>query len=374
MKLLKVKWVFNKPKKKKILIYDKMSEENGFAEIFFQKKDYEILYRRYEKINLYVFFLCLLRDGFKELKDNYRKTFLTLVSPKIVYTSIDNDPTFFKLKHLYNKSIYISDQNGMSKVTYAYWPNKFYRECVKYKKEAKRKPEADHIFLFGKNEKERISPIINGKIHILGNTKNNNFPIKLKKNIKKIKSIMFISSGLFKEAIEHEKLIFSNINKYCLKKNIRLSFCGRLGPSGENFHREHFAKGNWIYLPSINPHKNYFRLNKQQMVVFAHSTLGYEALAKGIKCAVFSSHFPEKNSHKKYPKKGPFWTNSLNYYDFEKVLNRVIAYSNKDWKKIAAKYSSDIIAYDPANTKKKKIIKMALKNFDKVYSIKYMAS
>ena len=100
MKLLKVKWVFNKPKKKKILIYDKMSEENGFAEIFFQKKDYEILYRRYEKINLYVFFLCLLRDGFKDLKDNYRKTFLTLVSPKIVYTSIDNDPTFFKLSRV----------------------------------------------------------------------------------------------------------------------------------------------------------------------------------------------------------------------------------------------------------------------------------
>ena len=59
MKLLKVKWVFNKPKKKKILIYDKMSEENGFAEIFFQKKDYEILYRRYEKINLYQDFLGL---------------------------------------------------------------------------------------------------------------------------------------------------------------------------------------------------------------------------------------------------------------------------------------------------------------------------
>ena len=58
---------------------------------------------------------------------------------------------------------------------------------------------------------------------------------------------MFISSGLFKEALGHEKLIFNRINKYCMKKNIKLSFCGRLGPSGENFHRENFAKGNWIY-------------------------------------------------------------------------------------------------------------------------------
>ena len=110
------------------------------------------------------------------------------------------------------------------------------------------------------------------------------------------------------------------------------------------------------------------------MVVFAHSTFGYEALSKGIKCAVFSSHFPEKNSHKKYLKKGPFWTNSMDYYDFEKVLNRVMSYTSKEWKKIVAKYSFDIMFYDPANAKKKKIIKMALKNFDKVYSIKYMAS
>ena len=132
-----------------------MSEQNGIAEILFSKKNYEILNRRYESINLYVFWVCILRNGFKNLKDNYKKTFLTLVSPKIVYTSIDNDPAFFKLKHLYNKPIYISDQNGIDKVTDAYWPNRFYKECIKYKKETKKKPEADHIFLFGKNEKEK---------------------------------------------------------------------------------------------------------------------------------------------------------------------------------------------------------------------------
>ena len=362
IKLIKAKWVFNKPKKKKILIFDKTSEQNGFAEILFSKKDYGIMDRRYESINLYVFWVCILRNGFKNLKDNYKKTFLTLVSPKIVYTSIDNDPAFFKLKHIYNKPTYISDQNGIQKVSMASWPNEFYWNCKKYARETKKKPEADHIFLFGKNEKERISPIINGKIHILGNTKNNHFPIKLKKINKKIKSIMFISSGLFKETLGHEKLIFNHINKYCIKKNIKLSFCGRLGPSGENFHKENFAKGNWIYLPLIDPNKkNYLTLNKQQMVAFAHTTLGYEALAKGIKCAVFNSHFPEKYSHKKYPKKGPFWTNSLNYYDFEKVLNRVIGFSSKRWKKLTEKYSTEILKYDPGNIKKKEIIKLALK-------------
>ena len=151
LKLIKAKWVFKKPNKKKILIYDRQSEENGFAQIFFSKKNYEIFDRRYESINIYILCITLLKFGIKNLKDNYKKTFIMFVSPKIVYTSIDNDSAFFKLKHLYDKSIYVSDQNGLSKVTAKGWPNKFYRECRKYAQETKKKPEADHIFLFGKN-------------------------------------------------------------------------------------------------------------------------------------------------------------------------------------------------------------------------------
>ena len=65
------------------------------------------------------------------------------------------------------------------------------------------------------------------------------------------------------------------------------------------------------------------------MIVFAHSTLGFQAIAKGYKCAVFYECFPEKGASGKFPKKGPFWTNSKSYKDFEKLLNKVIKYPNK---------------------------------------------
>ena len=356
IKIIKAKWIFTKPNKKNILIYDRMTEERGFASILFSKKNYQVLDSRYESINIYVIFKTFFTFGINNFKDNYKKTFIELVSPKIVYTAIDNNVAFFKLKDLYDKPTYISDQNGISKRTNAFWPNSFYWECKKYNKSKKRKPRADIIFSFGKNDKKKIGPIIDGKIHTFGNTVNNHFSIKLKKVSKKIKSIMFISSGLFPSTIKYEQLIFSQLNKFCIKKNIKLSFCSRLGVDGEDFHRNNFSKGKWTYLPHIDTYKNYSYLNKQQMVVFAHSTLGFEALAKGIKCAVFHSYFPEIESHSKYPKKGPFWTSSLKYYDFEKVLNRVIGFSNSRWKKIAAKYSSEILAYDPSNVKKRKII------------------
>ena len=91
------------------------------------------------------------------------------------------------------------------------------------------------------------------------------------------------------------------------------------------------------------------------MVVSRDSTLGFEALAKGLKCAFFHEHFP--NSTYKYPKSGIFWTSAKNYHDVEKILTRVIGLNNKRWKKIVSKYSAEILIYDPANSKLKKIFK-----------------
>ena len=97
------------------------------------------------------------------------------------------------------------------------------------------------------------------------------------------------------------------------------------------------------------------------MIVFSHSTLGFQALSKGIKCCAFYRCFPEKGASGKFPKRGPFWTNSNTYNSFEKLLNRVIGFSNNRWKRIAKKYADEILSYNPSNTKKKKIIDIASK-------------
>jgi len=366
LKLIKAKWTFIKPNKKKILIYDKHSE--NYSRYLFPKKDCEVLDVRYESINIYIIFIALFRFGIKDFRNSYKKVFLMSVSPKIVYTAMDNNTDFFKLKDMYDKPLYISDQYGMSKVQNSYRQESFYKDLKEYARKTKKKPKADYIFLFGKNDKERISKVIEGNIYLLGDTKNNHYVIKPKKIKKKITSIMFISSGLYPAALKQDKIIFKNLTKFCKKKNIKLTFLGRnfdpkfkLGISSEIFHRNIFEKGNWTYLPKMNAPKTFAHLNKQQMVVFSHSTLGFQALAKGIKCASFYTCFPEKGCHLKFPKSGPFWTNSNTYYDFEKKLDNVIGFSNKCWKKIAKKYAAAILNYHPGNIKKKKIISLASK-------------
>ena len=366
-KIIKIKIKFKRPKNKKILIYDRFTEETGFANALFKKKDYEVLDTRYESINLYVFFNTLFETGFKNLKHNYKINFIKTVSPKIVYTAVDNNLGFFRLKHFFKKPIYISDQNGISKTPYAgskqMIKKDFYWECNRFNKNNKKKLQADIIFLFGDNEKKNIQHLINGKIYTLGNTKNNHYVLKSikKKNIR-VKSIMFICSGTFKASIDHEKLIFKYLNLFCKKNNISLLLCGRFDSSKENFYRKNYEVGRWKYLPKISTENSYKNLNNQELIVFTHSSFGFEALAKGIKVAAFYSDFPEKGSSYLYKKKGFFWSNTKNYKDFEKLLKNVIRCNNLKWKRKVKKYSSEILKYDPYNKKKKKIIYSNLKS------------
>ena len=64
---------------------------------------------------------------------------------------------------------------------------------------------------------------------------------------------------------------------------------------------------------------------------------------------------------KKYPKSGPFWTNSLNYHDMNKIILRIFNLKNLKWKKISKKYSHEILNYDPNNSIAKKTIREILK-------------
>ena len=86
LKLLKAKWVFAKPKKKEVLIYDNMSKIG--AKFLFNKNYYEILYVRYEQININILFKTIMINGLNNIKDNYKINYVKSVSPKIVFSFI----------------------------------------------------------------------------------------------------------------------------------------------------------------------------------------------------------------------------------------------------------------------------------------------
>ena len=80
---------------KKILIID--GSDNPFK-FFFKSKEYEIIYRRGEEINLYVIFLCIKNFKFSSL--DYYITYIKIVRPKIILTYFDHFNFFYKLSKL----------------------------------------------------------------------------------------------------------------------------------------------------------------------------------------------------------------------------------------------------------------------------------
>ena len=121
----------------------------------------------------------IFKFGFTSIKENYLAEFIRKVSPKIVYTAIDNNMDFYKLKSLYDKCIYISDQFGISKNAYAAFTKRvkkdFFWHCKNFNKISKKKLKADIIFVFGDYEKKKMSNYIDGNYFTLGSTKNNHF-------------------------------------------------------------------------------------------------------------------------------------------------------------------------------------------------------
>ena len=128
----------------------------------------------------------------------------------------------------------------------------------------------------------------------------------------------------------------------------------------ENYYRKKLGKKNWKYLDHnyLNVYKH---LLTQELVVFAHSTLGFEVMAKGIKVAVLSNFFPEKMSSKHYNKAGLFWTNKTDYKSLAKLFDRMLRIKKHSWKKIYRKFSYEIMFYDKNNLEKKKIINSIFK-------------
>jgi len=342
--ILKIKLKFSRPIKKKILVYDEQSLQ--FSRVLFKKKNYEILKTRYEEINIFILAISILKHGFTKLFLNYLAEYIKYTNPKIVFTCIDNDLKFYKLKSIdyirnYN---FISAQNGMR-------DNKFHNICLKYLK--KKRLLCDHIFVFNNSEKQRLNNVIKAKIHVVGNILNNSLEKSSNKNLK---SLTFISNGLGKGQDRNlllEKKIFNHLLFLAKKFKLTLNFLDR--PNQDNKNR--FPKGNWHYYRFKKNNKNKYKfIESQKMFIFRRSTLGYELMARDKKIISIEKNFPIIGFHKKFKKNGLFWINSWNKKLFNKKFKKLIKMPKKKWVSKIKLYKNDIMAYDKGNSKIKKVI------------------
>ena len=129
---------------------------------------------------------------------------------------------------------------------------------------------------------------------------------------------------------------------------LRIILVMRIGPS---FHG--------IYIKTLISYRKKF--DKNVLVIFTDSTLGYEFLSRGYKCVSFTNNFPIYGQHHNFNRKGLFWSDTSNFKEMTALIDSVKLIKNSDWKKNYKKYSEQILPYDEENRFKKSIIKSFLK-------------
>ena len=355
--LINAKYEFKKPKKSKYLIFD---YHNSFIFYKYLREDYTILYCRFEKINLYVLIINLLKGKFSKL--DYYNSFVKFVNPKIIFSGIDNNPNFYLL----NK-----DNHQMKFLVQNQWKSGIYDRGIFLDKRVEaKKYSMDKVFVFNNFIGEYFKKLNPVEIISIGSFKSNLYKIK---KIEKIYDLLFISSWSdmklnyqFSESMDFRKYsslqleTIKNIGLYAKEKNLQIFILGKksgiLENKEYNFYKEIFQNNKWNYLKR-DKISSYHKVDRAKIVLNFHSTLGYESLSRGNKTIFFdpfSNYIKTVNfgwPYKNFKKNGIFWTQDVTFKNIKKIIDNLRNINESKFKKICNEYCKKTMLYDYDNKK-----------------------
>ena len=371
-KLKAAKIKFHSPSQKKIMIYG-----HGYDQFeFLKKEECCVFHENWEEINIFILFKTVLRKGFKNIKRNYKITFIQSVNPKYIFSYRCDNKSFYELKnHLKNvKTILIQ------------W-GKTIKEHFKNFKNDNNSFNIDEMYLYGEETAKKFSEFIVGKTFSIGSIANNRFSFH--ENVKS-NSLTFISQAKSGRVLpEIEKIILKFLKDYCLKNNLLLGVSTRVRPDdllGKEKYTNILGDKNWIYFPRRKPnvygdYEAYGKVMLSEYIVSIDSTLGYEAISRKKKVVFFplGAFSPEwcrenyvtdeKKSYFYIPSKfgyplnfereGEFWLSDFNEKKMGEKLNFILNINHEEWKNLLDQIGlKKIINFDLHN----KILLNNLKN------------
>ena len=365
--IINSKFIWRKPKKSDILIFD-INGYEYFAK-YLESYNKHILFSRSEVINIQIFLKIIFKKGLKS--NNYFDLYINIISPKLIITFTDNNPYFYKIKNTYPEIKTLFIQNG--------WRGYYADIFEKLEKDKNNNYYVDYMLVFGETIANHYKKYIIGKSINLGSLKNNLVPI-IKTN--KIYSITYVSqwskgglemNGKFYDNYafftQFDKPILHFLLKYTEEKKMNLAILPRYNHNSNEFiHEKKYFKSlmqgntNFIY---IKDRLSSYKVGDQSnIVVGIDSTILYEFLGRGIKTAFFSIRSQGLNLPgltfgwpKDYEKIGDFWTNEFNIETFTIILDNLFLMDKEKWENILLKNNiNELMFYDYDNSTLKKIL------------------
>lgn len=370
---LKKKKIWRKPKRARVLIWDR--EGSDLFLNYLAPQSLEILDLREESVNLYVLFKCFLK--FQRSLKSYVYQYLECVKPKVLLTFIDNDISFYKLKDHRPDLTTVFVQNGLRGEV-----GDVFGE-LKVSGKVSKKYQVNHMLTFGSSIGLKYLQYIDGQVHPIGSFMNNLFQSKTPKQLR---TVLFISSCrtppnneskpmfvyknkpfFWKELVVPEVLLLPFLHKYCLSNRLELKIClSTADPKNEegNFYQSLVGNETLEVLKKTDLFSSYEKVGSAEFVVYLESTLGLEALARGKRTAAFSIRgqlmgFETTNFGwpLELPDTGPFWTNQATEQEFKRVMDYITMVSDEEWEQTRRRYIPELMEYDPGNTRFLKLMR-----------------
>lgn len=371
----KFKFSFAAPKGQQVALID-ASGVNILNE-YIPKKDISLI--DIEKMNVFALFR-MLAAGRKSLFD-YTVAYIKVFKPKFVFTFLDNNVDFYKLAVIFPKVKFIAIQNGQ-RANYANQMGLGFFDLLK-NASSKSELSAHAICFLGTTTADQYTRYIKTRPLVTGSLKNNLIGNQIKPT--EHFDIVYVSQHApFEIPNSDVKFFFGNRSItasefYAVEQNIVRFLAARskqtnqsfavLGKRSDSssFEREFFdsaaAPHTVRFIPRTSETSTYEFCNSASLIVTSDSTIGYEFLARGKKVAFLSAridaidHVLSQEVHDTdfgYPLElgasGPFWTNTANESEFERVIGSIQSMTDVQWASAVSPYNEVLMAYQPGNT------------------------
>ena len=375
MPMANFKLSFALPKRQQVALAD----ASGFSILnkYIPEEDISII--DIERMNVFALFRMLVA-GKKSLFD-YTVAYIKIFKPQFVFTFLDNNVDFYKLAAIFPRVKFIAIQNGQ-RANYANQLGFGFFDQLK-NDSAKYKLSAHAICVLGTTSAKQYTQYIQAKPVVTGSLKNNlignqimpterfeivyvsqHAPFEIPNS--EVKFFFGNKSITAEEFYTIEQKVVRFLAAHSKLTNQSFAVLGKRTDSSQ-FEREFFTSAagphKIQFIPRTSETSTYEFCNSASILVTTDSTIGYEFLARGKKVAFLSAridaidHVLSQEVHDTdfgFPLElgtsGPFWTNSANESEFERVIGSVQSMSDAQWASTISPYNEVLMAYQPGNT------------------------
>lgn len=355
----KIKIKFNKLQHNDILVFDGVSKPD--LELLLEEFNYVVIENRFERIKevnlspetifrlIENFFNLILKRKRLSLSNLYFYTFIKLIKPKVVITSIDNSSQFHQLaKLLHDEIVFFAIQNANR---LDYLNNEYNMRNSLSKIDYNSKVFIPNFICFGDVE-ENIANKLNlniKKFFKYGSIRSANFfyytkkeKLNLSKNLYDLCLISEVVHGynekFQKKHIEEGLGIIASFTiKFAIEKNLKFIFASKY-PEGTKWHnretefyKKHLNKEEFNYLirnsnKKKDKYSSYFAIFQSKVAVGCQSTLLRDKI--GVREKILSSNLTDYENYN-FPINGICTINNCNYAEFSSRLNNILTIDPK---------------------------------------------